>query len=110
MSDQKERLDINTPIASEDLSRFSQLQMARLQIADRVLELEQEKIRAMRAAANVDTERQKLFEKVLADRGLPPNYPVEIDSKTGQIKIVEEAMEAYMRQQAQSVPPTKNSL
>jgi len=91
---------IDTPVSQEDLAKFAQLQGARLQIAERILELEQEKVRAMRAAANVDSERQKLFEKVLVERGLSPGFPVEIDSKTGQIKPVEGAMEDFVRQQA----------
>lgn len=86
VSDQK---TIETPVSPEDLNRFSQLASARLQICERLCDLEQEKIRVLRAVANVDSERQKLFEKVLVERGLPPGFPVEIDSKTGQIKAVE---------------------
>lgn len=100
-----EQKTLDTPVSAEDLAKFAQLQGARLQIAERVLDLEQEKVRALRAAANIDAERQKLFEKILVERGLPPGFPVEIDSKTGTMKPVEGAMEAFVRQQAaQSVP------
>lgn len=83
------KLTINDPIDAETLQKFSQLQMSRVQVAERLLDLEQEKVRTMRAAAQIDTERQRLFETVLVARGLPPNFPVEIDAKTGLMKAVE---------------------
>jgi exonuclease VII large subunit len=84
----EKKLSIDDPVAAEDLAKFSELQNARMQVAERVLDLEQEKIRTLRAASNIDTERQRLFEKVLLDRGLPPTAPVEIDAKTGKISLV----------------------
>lgn len=85
------RLTIEDPVSPEDLARFSELQRARAQVADRVLELEEEKVRTLRAAANINNERQRLFEKVLIERGLPPTAPVEIEAATGKINLVEGA-------------------
>jgi hypothetical protein len=99
-----EKKTLETPVSAEDLAKFAQLQGARLQVAERVLDLEQEKVRALRAAASIDSERQKLFEKILTERGLPAGFPVEIDSKTGLMTPVEGAMEAFVRQQATQVP------
>lgn len=85
----EKKLTVSDPVSTEDLARFGELQMARGQIAERLLELEQEKIRTLRAASNIDTERQRLFEKVLIERGLPPTATVEIEAKTGSIKLIE---------------------
>lgn len=82
------RKSISDPISTEEIARFAELQAARVQIAERMLDLEQEKVRTLRAASNVDTERQRLFEKVLMERGLPPNAAVEIEASTGAIKVV----------------------
>jgi hypothetical protein len=102
MSDQTEsnqpKLSITDPVDSETLRKFQQLQASRLQVAENLLNIEQDKIRLIRAASNIETERQRLFEGVLLARGLPPNYPVEIDAKTGVMKPVEEAMEAFNQQ------------
>lgn len=83
------KLTIADAVSPEDLARFAELEGARSQIAVRLLELEQEKIRTLRAASNVDTEKQRLFEKVLIERGLPPTAPVEIEASTGRIKLVD---------------------
>ena len=104
MSDQNEsnqpKLTLTDPVDAETLRKFQQLQASRLQIADNILGLEQEKVKLLRAAQNIDAERQRMFEGVLLIRGLPPNYPVEIDAKTGNIKPLEEAMEAFNQQAA----------
>jgi len=89
MSDEK-KLTISDPVDGEILKRFEALQVLRDQLANRNLEIDQEKVRIQRAAAQVEGERQKLFESVLIARGLPPNFPVEIDSKTGVITTKEE--------------------
>jgi hypothetical protein len=88
MSDEtsESKLTINDPVDQETLTKFSQLQTARLQLSERLLDLEMEKVRTIRAATQVDTERQRLFETVLLARGLAPNAPVEVDAKTGIIK------------------------
>ncbi len=106
MSDQTQtesnqpKLTLADPVDAETLRKFQQLQLSRTQVADNLLNLEQDKIRLMRAASNIETERQRLFENILLVRGLPPNFPVEIDAKTGVMKPVEGAMEAF-NQQAQ---------
>ena len=81
----EKKLTLDDPVDADTLTKFSDLQSARLQAAERLLDLEQEKIRTLRAASNIDTERQRLFEAVLMSRGLPPNAPVEIDAKTGKV-------------------------
>jgi len=82
------QLTLNDPIDPVTLKRFDELQTLRVQLADKYLDLEQEKIRVMRAASNLDVERQRLFEAVLVARGLSPTHPVEIDAKTGTIKLL----------------------
>lgn len=82
------KLTIDDPIDGDTLKRFEELQTLRMQFSDRLLDLEQEKIKVLRAATGLDMERQKLFESVLVTRGLPPTHPVEIDAKTGLIKLL----------------------
>lgn len=83
-----QKLTPEDPIDADSLKRLEELQTLRLQLAERVLDLEQEKIRTLRAASNVDAERQRLFESVLISRGLPPSHPVTIDAKTGTLTLL----------------------
>lgn len=92
------KLTIDSPVPQETLVKFQQLQGARLQVAERFLDIENEKVRLLRAAANIELERSKLFEGLLVERGLAPNFPVEIDGATGLIKPLENPMEAAIRQ------------
>jgi len=82
------KLSPDDPVDAETLAKFGQLQTARMQCAERLLDLEQEKVRTLRAAASIDAERQRIFESILTNRGLAPNFPVEIDAKTGKITPV----------------------
>lgn len=88
-TDTTRKLNISDPVEPETLAKFGELQAARLQAAERLLDLEQERIRTLRAASNIDNERQRLFEALLISRGLAPNAPVEIDAKTGRITQVD---------------------
>jgi hypothetical protein len=104
------KLTLDDPVEPELLGKFGQLQQARMQCAERLLDLEQERVRVLRAAANVDAERQKLFEGLLLSRGLPPNFPVEIDGKTGKMNPIHGAtpeMVTQMRKEggAPEAPP-----
>jgi hypothetical protein len=85
----EKKLTIDDPVEPELLAKFGQLQQARMQCAERLLDLKQEEVRVLRAAANVDAERQKIFEGLLLSRGLPPNFPVEIDAKTGKMNAIQ---------------------
>lgn len=90
----QKKLTLDDPLDADTLGKFKQLQTVRLQVSERLLDLEQEKVRILRMAANVDQERTKLFETVLVSRGLPPNFPVEIDANTGKINPIPEAVQA----------------
>lgn len=83
-----QKLSIKDPIDAATLQKFKQFQLARSEVALRLLDLEQEKVRTLRAAAAVDADRAKLFESVLVERGLAPTTAVEIDANTGMIHPV----------------------
>jgi hypothetical protein len=83
------KLTLNDPVEPETLAKFGELQTARMQACERYTDLELEKVRTLRAVASIDAERQRLFEAVLVSRGLAPNATVEIDAKTGLVKVVD---------------------
>ena len=82
-------LTINDPLDAATLKKMGDVQLLKLQLAERLADLEQEKVRVLRALSNVDVEKARLFETINVSRGLPPNFPVEIDAKTGLIKPLE---------------------
>lgn len=88
MSDQPTpKLSIQDPVAPEVLEQFNRLQEARMTLAERILNLEQEKLRMLSAAHEVDQQKNRLFESVLMERGVAPNTPVSLDSSTGLLKV-----------------------
>lgn len=88
MSEETTKLSVNDPVAPEARKTLEELAAARYEFGERLLELEQEKVRIMVAANRVDEERGRLFEKILMERGLPPNTPVEIEAQTGVLKVL----------------------
>lgn len=80
------KLTINDPVDPETLKKFSDLREARMQIADNLINLENEKVRMMVAVRQIDNEKNRLFEKIIVERGLPIGFPVNIDGNTGAIK------------------------
>lgn len=77
------------PVAPEILGKFSELDGARLELGFRLLEIEQERVRILAAAHQVDQQRHRLFEQVLVERGLQPGTPLSINDKTGEITIID---------------------
>jgi len=106
---EKKRLTVDDPIDTDTISKLTALQDARLRIGDRLLELELERVRLIRSATSVATERQKLFERVLIERGLSPNQPVSIDQGTGQLKVLSQSeAETIMTGQQAASPAAAN--
>jgi hypothetical protein len=86
MSENKmQQVSLDTPVEPAILSRIETIQNARMQLGDRLLDLEQERVRVLRAASNLDAERVRIFEEINVARGLSPTTPVEIDAKTGKV-------------------------
>lgn len=84
----QQRLTTEDPVSMEQLNKLRLLQESRMDIADRFLTLEQEKVRLLAAARRVDEEKQRVFEGILMERGLAPDATVEIDAGTGKLKVV----------------------
>lgn len=88
------KLTPSDPVSRETLRQFDELDSARYELGAQLLNLEQEKVRVLSAAHQVETQRQRLFEKLLVERGLEPNTRIEIESKTGAIKLLDTAPKA----------------
>ena len=78
-----QKLTIIDPVDPAELQRLGELQARRYELADALLDLEQEKVRVLVQARQVDDLKTQLFTKIVTDRGLPAGFPVEIDAKTG---------------------------
>lgn len=83
----EKKLTVNDPVAPEQLKRISELTGARYDLADRLLDLEQQKVGILISAKQVDEEKNRIFNKILMDRGLPPGTPIEIDGETGAVTV-----------------------
>ena len=80
---------LETPVDAETMEHLSELHQRRLQVAGRLLEIEQEKVQLLRAAGAIDHQRQQLFEGILTSRGLAPTATVQIDGTTGRITLLD---------------------
>lgn len=89
MAEEPRRLTVQDPVDPDTLAKFSALDTARYEIGDQFLELEQEKIRLLAAAHQIDTQKKRLFERVLVERGIEPTAKVSIEPKTGEISVLQ---------------------
>ncbi len=87
MSDTEKKLTMNDPVDPSTLKRLGELTAARYDLADKLLDLEQQKVGILVGAKQIDDEKARLFNKLLMERGLPPNTAVEIDSESGLITV-----------------------
>jgi hypothetical protein len=89
MADEKpKKLTLQDPVGKEVLLDFNQLEDAQYKIALRMLALEEDKVKLLASSHQIQQQRQRMFEKVLMERGLQPDVPVEIDSKTGALTLL----------------------
>lgn len=77
------------PVSKEGLETIRQLVEARMDVADRLLSMEQDKIALLAAAKRLDDQRLRFFEALLMERGIDPRTQVELDSNTGRIKVLQ---------------------
>jgi hypothetical protein len=75
-------------VDQETLGSLNQVMDAWHECAARLMDLEQEKIKVMFAARQLEAEKLKILEKICVDNGLSPGTPVEIDSRTGEITVL----------------------
>jgi hypothetical protein len=74
----------------EQLNRLRLLQESRLDVSDRFMTLEQEKVKLLAAARRIDEEKQRVFQGILLERGLDPHVMVEIEASSGKLKLISE--------------------
>lgn len=89
MSEETKRLTVQDPVDPDTLKKFSALDTARYEIGDQLLDLEQEKIKLLAAAHQVETQKKRIFERVLVERGLDTSARVSIDFNTGEISVLQ---------------------
>lgn len=88
MTDEPKKLTLNDPIDPETLNKIGELTGRRYDAAEALLDLEQRKVTILVAVKGLDDEKQRLFNKILLERGLAPGTPVEIDGQTGMITVL----------------------
>jgi hypothetical protein len=89
MSDESKRLTPNDPVPMDTLQAFGHIEDARVRIALEILGVEQRKVQLLAAAKKVDEQHTRLFETILVERGLSPKTRVDIDSRTGALKVLD---------------------
>jgi hypothetical protein len=84
----QKRLTLDDPIGKEALEKLGELEQAEVNASLQLMAIKQEEVKLLAVGRRVDDERHRIFEKLLMERGLPPNAPATIDSTTGKISLV----------------------
>ena len=70
------------------MKRIGEITQRRWALGELNLDLDQEKVKILVESRKLDDERKTIFAKVLSERGLAPNIPVEVDPESGKIELV----------------------
>jgi hypothetical protein len=89
MDEETKQLTPEDPATPADLETLIQLDEALLDIAGRLADLELERVSVLNAYKRTRDQKLRFICQILVDRGLPPDSPVLIDSKTGILKLQE---------------------
>ena len=87
--EQPKRLTIDDPVSPDALQQLGHLFEARGQLCERGIMLDQEKIQVLAAIKRLDDQKTRLFEAILVERDLTPQTQVEIDKRTGKLKLLQ---------------------
>lgn len=82
------KLGPGDPVDPGTMKKLAEIQTARVTFAEQLMDLEQEKVRILVGARQLDAERARTFDKILIDRGIPTGTPVEVDGQTGTIRVL----------------------
>lgn len=104
------QLTLDDPVEPANMEKFSRIRQTREQISNRMVQMELEKVRLLRAYSGLDTEEHRLFEEILLARGLSPTTPVEIIADTGKIRIQRDAAQLLQQQQAPASPSPEGNV
>ena len=97
---------LTEPVGPEDLARLNGLNGARRNIADKLLQLEMEKIRILAASKRVDDEWSGLFQRLAQERGLDPTTILDINPQTGELQSAPEGGGTEPVTSTEDTPPS----
>lgn len=78
---------VNDPVEPAVVQKLEQLEASRYKLASRLLMIEEDKVRLLRASTALATEHGKIYEQILLERGLDPLSRVTVD-EDGKIEVV----------------------
>lgn len=87
MNGEARRLNLEDPVPQETLQAFRQIKDAQGELGLELMALEERKIQLLAANKKLREQHDRLFHAILMERGLAPQTPVEIDGKTGRIRV-----------------------
>lgn len=90
----KKRLTPEDPVSAAELEGLARLRDVRMSIGAQLIDLELQKVQLLGSVRRIDEQNQRIFDTLLVDRGLPPGTTIELDGKTGKIKVLHQEPEA----------------
>lgn len=89
-NDEKKRLTLEDPVDEATLVALARLRDVRMGIGSQLIDLELQKVQLLGSVRRIDEQNQRMFDAILVDRGLAPGTTIELDGKTGRIKVLRE--------------------
>ncbi len=84
----EKRLSLEDPVGKETLDKLAELETTEINTALQLMAIKQEEVKLGAVGRRIEDERQRIFQKLLMERGLAPNTPATIDSTSGKITVV----------------------
>lgn len=100
----EQRLTLNDPVSKEEREYLQQLSQAKSGVADKLLELELEKVNLIAAARRIDLQIKGVFQKILVDRGQAPERMIQVDLDTGTIQMAQPSVQTPVKEEE---PPSE---
>lgn len=86
-AESNQKKTVSDPVEQKTLSELRELDDSLTDLSRKLLEFEQEKIRLLSAAHQLEAQKQRIFEMILVERGLSPMAKVNINATTGVLEL-----------------------
>jgi hypothetical protein len=90
------------PINPEDLARLHELGAAEHNLQQRLYDLELAKIPILAAGKRIREEQDAVYSRIATARGLPPEAVLDINMKTGDVRVARE--QGFVEAQPEAEP------
>lgn len=94
-----------SPVTAEDLARLHELGVAEHGLQQQLYDLELAKIPILAAGKRIREEQDAVYQRIASERGLSPQTLINVNMKTGEIRVVRPEAPETPDESADAGPP-----